>query len=93
MHSHYYSVHYMLLHEVVEVRASASIVEIFHRGQRVGAHPRSDFRGHHTTDPPTCPRRTSATLQLAPRDVPAASQLGLHLPVGYSIIMTASSGV
>lgn len=46
---HYYSVPFGLLHEKVDVRATAATVEAFHRGQRVAAHMRSYVRGGHTT--------------------------------------------
>ncbi len=46
---HYYSVPHALVHQRVDVRVSALTVEIFHRGQRVAAHVRSQARGQHTT--------------------------------------------
>jgi len=46
---HYYSVPHALVHAKVDVRLSALTVEIFHRGQRVAAHVRSQARGQHTT--------------------------------------------
>src|SRR2546430_17240369 len=65
-HGHYYSVPYALVHEVVDVRASVSIVEIFYRGQRVGAHRRSDARGRHTTDPAHMPKAHQRHLEWTP---------------------------
>ena len=38
---HYYSVPYTLTGQKVEIRATATTVEIFHRGQRVASHTRS----------------------------------------------------
>jgi transposase len=49
VHGHYYSVPHALVHDRVDVRVSALTVEIFHHGQRVAAHRRSDARGRHTT--------------------------------------------
>jgi transposase len=46
---HYYSVPYRYAREQVDVRYTQNTVEIFHRGQRIAAHGRSDRRGHHTT--------------------------------------------
>jgi len=46
---HWYSVHFSLVHEEVEARATATTVEIFHRGQRVASHARSYERARHTT--------------------------------------------
>jgi transposase len=53
---HYYSVHFSLVHESVEARASAQTVEIFHRGQRVASHARSNQRGGYTTVSEHMPR-------------------------------------
>jgi transposase len=37
----YYSVPHRFIGQVLEVRASASVVEVFHKGQRIASHPRS----------------------------------------------------
>ena len=37
---HPYSVPYQLIHEEVEVRYTASIVEVYYKGRRVASHPR-----------------------------------------------------
>jgi len=66
LHGHYYSVPYALVHEVVDVRASVSTVEIFHRGQRVSAHVRRDVRGRHTTDPAHMPKAHQQHLEWTP---------------------------
>jgi transposase len=66
LHGHYYSVPYALVHEVVDVRASVSTVEIFHRGQRVGAHRRHDLRGRHTTEPAHMPKAHQRHLEWTP---------------------------
>jgi transposase len=54
------------VHEAVDVRASVSTVEIFHRGQRVGAHARRDVRGRHTTDPAHMPKAHQRHLEWTP---------------------------
>jgi transposase len=46
---HYYSVPYQLVHEEVEIRHTASTVEVFRRGRRVASHKRDGRRGRHTT--------------------------------------------
>lgn len=48
---HWYSAPYTLIHEPVEVRVTASTVEVFHLGNRVAAHVRDDAPYKHTTDP------------------------------------------
>src|SRR5712691_5453884 len=56
LHGHYYSVPSALIHAHVDARLTAATVEIFHRGQRVAAHPRSVVRGRHTPDPAHMPK-------------------------------------
>jgi transposase len=46
---HYYSVPHALVRCEVELRYTASTVEVLHRGQRVASHLRSRLRGRHTT--------------------------------------------
>jgi len=48
----YYSVHYRRVHQRVEVRATAAIIEIFQNNERIASHRRSyDRRGTYVTDP------------------------------------------
>ena len=47
---HYYSVPYTLARQPVDLRVTASTVEVLHRGQRIASHLRSPMpRGHTTT--------------------------------------------
>jgi transposase len=46
---HYYSVPYSLVKQQLEVRLSAQVVEIFHKGKRVASHQRSSHKGRHST--------------------------------------------
>jgi transposase len=46
----YYSVPYQLVHQEVEARVSALVVEIFHQGQRVAAHARAIGQGKYLTE-------------------------------------------
>jgi len=48
---HYYSVPYQLLHERLDIRLTAHIVEAFYKGERVAAHVRSYCKGGYTTLP------------------------------------------
>jgi transposase len=66
LHRHYYSVPYPLVHERVDVRATATTVEVFHRGQRVAAHVRDDTPGRHTTDPAHMPKAHQRHLEWSP---------------------------
>ena len=40
---------YSLVKQQLDVRLSAQVVEVFHKGQRVASHQRSPLKGHHTT--------------------------------------------
>jgi len=63
---HYYSVPFPLVHEVVDVRVTATTVECFHTGQRVAAHVRDDTPGRHTTCPEHMPRAHQHHLEWTP---------------------------
>jgi transposase len=52
---HYYSVPYRLVRQEVEVRLTAATVELFHRGERVASHRRSERRHGFTTLPEHMP--------------------------------------
>jgi len=52
---HYYSVPYQLLHERVDIRLTAAMVEVLHKGERVAAHARSHVKGGYTTLPEHMP--------------------------------------
>jgi transposase len=53
---HYYSVPHALIHEQVELRSTATTVEVFYRGKRLASHARSNERGRHTTVDEHMPR-------------------------------------
>ncbi len=63
---HYYSVPYQLAREVVDVRISATTVEIFRRGRRVASHLRSSVRGRHTTTSEHMPESHRRHLEWTP---------------------------
>ena len=66
LHGHYYSVPFTLVHETVDVRFTATTVEIFYRGQRVAAHRRSHVRGAHTTIAAHMPKAHQAQAAWTP---------------------------
>jgi hypothetical protein len=55
VHDFLYSVPHALIRAEVDVRITAHTVEIFHRGQRVGAHQRRYMGRKHGTDPDHMP--------------------------------------
>jgi transposase len=63
---HFYSVPYRLVHEPVEVRASAGTVEIFHKGVRVASHARSGLPNKATTLDEHRPKSHQRYLQWTP---------------------------
>src|SRR5580658_5015540 len=63
---HFYSVPQALVHQKVEVRATARSVEILYRGARVAAHERSFTRFAHTTLPEHLPAAHRAHLEWSP---------------------------
>jgi hypothetical protein len=48
---HYYSAPYRLTRQEVWTRAALQVVEVFHRGKRVGSHLRSTLKWKYTTEP------------------------------------------
>jgi len=66
IHRPYYSVPFPLVHEVLDVRVTATTVECFHKGQRVAAHVRDDTPGRHTTCPEHMPRAHQHHLEWTP---------------------------
>lgn len=64
--SHSYSVPYTLVRQQVDVRLTATTVEILHRGRRIAAHLRSTVRGRFTTDPTHRPKAHQRHLEWTP---------------------------
>ena len=64
--AHDYSVPHALARSQVDVRATSATVEVFHRGQRVAAHARSDRGGHTTVREHMPPNHRAATAEWNP---------------------------
>jgi transposase len=76
---HYYSVPYRFAREKVDVRMTASIVEVFHRGTRIASHARNTFKGHHSTvDGHMTPGHLEVKGWNATRLVDWAARIGPH---------------
>ena len=74
---HYYSAPHTLLHEKLDVRATAMTVELYLRGERVTSHARSHERGRHTTKTEHMPKAHQKHLEWSPsRIVNWASTVG-----------------
>ena len=66
LEGHYYSVPFTLRHERLDLRHTATTVEIFHRGARVASHLKSPLRGRHATVSEHMPRAHQAHLEWSP---------------------------
>jgi transposase len=74
---HLYSAPHTLVDAVLEVRATASTVEVFHRGERVASHVRSHERGTKTTDHDHMPLAHRKHLEWTPDRLAAwAAEVG-----------------
>lgn len=62
----FYSVPHQLARKPVEVRLTATTVEIFHRGQRVAAHRRAHRKGSYSTEATHMPEHHRAHLEWTP---------------------------
>jgi transposase len=63
---HYYSVPHALLRKQVDVRLTATSVEVLHGGKRVAAHPRSHRKGGFTTEAGHRPKSHQKHLEWTP---------------------------
>ncbi len=63
---HFYSVPFSLAREVIEIRATFAIVEIFHRGKRIASHQRSFSKGKYTTSAVHMPKAHRKHLEWTP---------------------------
>lgn len=64
--SNLYSVPYNLVHELVEIRSTPSIVEILHKSARIASHLRSRGRGQTVTNEEHRPKSHRAHLEWTP---------------------------
>lgn len=76
---HLYSVPYTLVRQEVDVRLTATTVEVLHRGKRVAAHRRSHRPGRFTTEPGHRPKSHQRHLEWTPsRLIRWGATLGQH---------------
>jgi hypothetical protein len=64
--AHFYSAPHRLVHEPVEARATAAVVEIFHRARRVASRVREYGRKRFITDPDHMPAAHRAHVEWTP---------------------------
>jgi len=76
---HYYSTPFSLTQELVEVRATATTIEILHKRKRVASHVRSYKPGGYTTDPNHRPKSHREHADWTPtRLIEWAGKVGPH---------------
>lgn len=68
---HFYSVHFGLIGEHLDLRATETVVEIFRRGQRIESYPRSYARGKYTTRKEHMPRAHLDQVEWTPERLTA----------------------
>jgi transposase len=86
---HFYSAPFTLAHEKVDVRATADIVEIFYKHQRVFAHVRSYVPWGYTTEPSHRPKAHQDYARYKPSDlITWAGRIGLAAAKLVETIMT-----
>ena len=87
---HYYSVPFTLRHERMDLRHTATTIEVFLRGVRVASHVRSSVRGRHTTVPEHMPRAHQARLEWSPaRLVRWAQSIGPNTGALVEVILVS----
>ena len=89
---HFYSVPYTLIHRELEIRATATLIQLYKDGQRVLTHPRS-FREHaYTTRKEHMPPSHQKHLEWPPeRIIEWAGKYGASVKVLVEKIMAARS--
>ena len=76
---HYYSVPFRFARQKVDVRVTATTIEVFQRGQRITSHARNSVRGRHTTlDAHMTPAHQAVNGWNAPRLLDWAGRIGGH---------------
>ncbi len=87
---HFYAVHYTHVHKVLHARATATVLELFLKGERIASHRRSYLKGKYTTPPEYMPESHRAMLKWPPsRLVSWATSIGSS--VGLLVEKTLSS--
>ena len=66
INGHFYSVPYRLVRQQVDVRLTATTIEILSKGQRVASHMRRKRKGAHTTLPTHMPKAHQRHLEWTP---------------------------
>ena len=71
---HYYAVHYTHVHKSLEARATATVVELFLKGERIASHRRSYVKNGYTTPAEYMPKSHQAMAKWPPERMIAWAQ-------------------
>jgi transposase len=71
---HFYAVHFSHVHKSLEARATATVVELFLKGERIASHRRSYQKGKYTTPPEYMPESHRAMAKWPPSRMIAWAQ-------------------
>src|SRR5215475_3915525 len=63
---HFYSVPHRFVRQAVDVRLTATTIEVFHKGERIATHRRSSRKGSHTTLAEHMPKAHQRHLEWTP---------------------------
>jgi transposase len=86
----FYSVPYQLVGQVLDVRTSANVVEVFHKNRRVASHKRSYLKGIAVTEPAHMPSSHRRHAQWTPsRIVHWAEKTGPETAAFITAVMAA----
>lgn len=87
---HHYSVSYQLAKQVVDIRITANMIEIFQRGKLVAAHPRSRQKHGYSTRPEHMPAAHRAWAEWTPqRIITWAAKAGEHVAAYVKHLMSS----
>ena len=85
---HYYSVPCQLVKDVVEIRATSTVIEVYMRSRRVAVHARSYHKNTHTTVTEHMPKAHQAHAEWSPsRLIAWGAQSGAHIAALFEAIM------
>jgi len=87
---HHYSVSYQLAKKDVDIRATANMVEVFHRGKLVAIHPRSRQKNGYSTRSEHMPATHRAWAEWTPKRVITwAAKAGEHVAAYVKHLMAS----
>ncbi len=87
---HFYSVPYQLAGEIVDVRTSANVVEVFAKNKRVASHKRSYAKGFYVTNAAHMPESHRRHLEWTPSRILAwAAQAGPDVAAFIDALLAA----